>query len=67
MEKFISYEKMSKKKQKEYNKQKRNTWGNINPQCKVFVDKKKKYKKNICRKNGNSCHSFFFIIKTLYY
>ena len=31
MEKFIPFEKLSKKKQKELNKVKRNTWGVTNP------------------------------------
>ena len=31
MEKFIPYEKLSKKKQRELNAKKRGTWGNFNP------------------------------------
>ena len=31
MEKFVPFEKLSKKKQKEINKAKRNTWGMTNP------------------------------------
>ena len=31
MEKFVPYEKLSKKKQKEWNSSRRNTWGNLNP------------------------------------
>lgn len=31
MKKFTPFEKLSKKKQKEINKKRRNTWGNINP------------------------------------
>ena len=31
MEKYIPYEKMSKKQQKEYNAKKRVTWGSLNP------------------------------------
>ena len=31
MEKFIPYEKLSKKKQRELDRQKRNTWGALNP------------------------------------
>ena len=31
MEKFIPYEKLSKKKQRELNSSKRTNWGNINP------------------------------------
>ena len=31
MEKFIPFEKLSKKKQKELNNKRRNTWGDLNP------------------------------------
>ena len=31
MKKMIPYEKLSKKKQREYNARRRNTWGNLNP------------------------------------
>ncbi len=31
MEKFIPYEKLSKKKQRELNAKKRGTWGDLNP------------------------------------
>ena len=31
MEKFISYEKLSKKKQQEWNNEKRGTWGALKP------------------------------------
>lgn len=31
MEKFIPYEKLSKKQQRERNKQKRGSWGAVNP------------------------------------
>ena len=31
MEKFIPYEKLSKKKKRELNARKRKTWGNVNP------------------------------------
>lgn len=35
MDRFIEYEKLSKKKQKEINNAKRGTWGNIKPVTKV--------------------------------
>lgn len=47
MEKFIAYEKLSKKKQKELNKAKRGTWGvmspitKVKPSAKVYSRKKK--------------------------
>ena len=31
MEKFVPYEKLSKKKQKEWNTRQRNDWGSMNP------------------------------------
>lgn len=31
MEKFVPFEKLSKKKQRELNKQRRTTWGSLNP------------------------------------
>lgn len=40
MNKFIPYEKMSKKQKKEYDKRKRTMW-NINPISKIVPDKKK--------------------------
>ena len=49
MEKFIAYEKLSKKKQKELNKAKRGTWGvmspitKVKPSAKVYSRKKKQH------------------------
>ena len=40
MKKFISYSKMSKKKQKEINKRKRGNWGEVKPITKVVPSKK---------------------------
>ena len=41
MEKFVPFEKLSKKKQKALNDQKRGDWGNVNPATQVLPDKKK--------------------------
>ena len=38
---MISYAKMSKKAQKEYNTQKRGSWGDVKPITVTFPDKKK--------------------------
>lgn len=38
MNKMIPYEKMSKKRKREENAKKRNSWGNINPHTKVVPD-----------------------------
>ena len=45
MEKFISYEKLSKKEQKKLNAQKRLDWNGINPVTKIIPDSKKAYKR----------------------
>jgi len=44
MKNNISYKKLSKKKQKEINKQKRRYWI-INPETRVVINKKEKYNK----------------------
>lgn len=49
MEKFIPYEKLSKKKKKEIDRLKRNDWGEINPATKVVPDNYKEKKRQ--RKN----------------
>lgn len=38
--KYIPYSKMSKKAQKEYNKRKRNTWGELKPVTRIVPNKK---------------------------
>ena len=49
MKKFIPFEKMSKKEQREINNSRRNTWGNVNPGSKVIPNKKKEKEKLACR------------------
>ena len=44
MKNNISYKKLSKKKQKEINKQKRRYWI-INPETRIVINKKEKYNK----------------------
>lgn len=46
MEKFVSFEKMSKKEQKKLNAEKRRDWNGINPVSRVVPDNKKAYKRN---------------------
>ena len=53
MKKFISYQKMSKKKQKEINKQKRGNWGDIKPITKVVPSKK------IYNRKAKKDHDFY--------
>ncbi len=42
-EKFIPYNKLSKKQQKKINSSKRNTWGSLNPVTRVDGDNKQRY------------------------
>lgn len=49
MKKFIPYEKMSKKQQKEVNNKKRNDWGICKPITKV-IESDKKYSRKIKHK-----------------
>lgn len=62
MKKFISKSKMSKKINKEMNKLKRKTWGDLNPVTKVVVSKKiynrKKIRKNVSD-NSDFCGFVF--------
>lgn len=44
MKKFVPYEKLSKKKKKEINNKKRNTWGDMNPQPRIISRNFKKLK-----------------------
>ena len=43
-EKFVPYEKLSKKKKKEIDKSKRGDWGSVNPIKRVIPDKHKEIK-----------------------
>ncbi len=47
MTNFVPFEKLSKKKKKEINNMKRNTWYNLNPVTKVIPDKKKYDRKKL--------------------
>jgi hypothetical protein len=50
MEKFIPYEKLSKKEQKRINLLKRNSWNNINPVTRIADTDKKKYNRKKFKK-----------------
>ena len=54
--KFVPYEKMSKKQQKEFNAQKRKSWGECNPTSKV-VKSKKVYTRKSKHKSKFGCDS----------
>ncbi len=45
MEKFIPFEKLSKKEQKKLNAEKRRDWNGITPVTRVVLDSKKVYKR----------------------
>lgn len=56
MKKFVAYDNMSKKDQKNINSLKRNRWedfGCLNPRSKVIPDKKKDTNRKICRAKVN--------------
>lgn len=44
-EEFVPYDKLSKKKKKEFNNKKRNDWGDFNPATKVIPNKRRQKKK----------------------
>ena len=56
MEKFIPYEKLSKKKQREFNLKQRGTWGALNPVTRK-VESKKIYNRKKARRwsDDGSC------------
>lgn len=45
MEKFVSYDKMSKKEKKKLNSVKRGSWNGVDPATKVVETDKKRYKR----------------------
>ena len=62
MERFVSYEKMSKKQQKIVNASKRSSWGNVKPIMKVKASAKiyDRKKEESSRDYGYSSWSFYF-------
>lgn len=46
MEKFIPYQKLSKKEQKKLNAEKRRDWNGISPVTRIVPDNKKAYRRN---------------------
>ena len=62
MEKFIPYEKLSKKEQRELNARKRKTWGNVNPVTRR-TENPKAYNRQKARKwNDDSDFAPFYFI-----
>ncbi len=58
MDRFVPFEKLSKKKKRELNTKRRSTWGNVNP-----VTRKPKNPKAYDRKKARkeSCEDFFSV------
>ncbi len=52
MEKFVSYDKMSKKEQKKLNSVQRRDWNGLNPVTRVAQENKKAYKRNPKHRNS---------------
>ena len=47
MEKMIPYGKLSKKRKREEDRKKRNTWNGLNPVTRVAGEEKKKYSRKV--------------------
>lgn len=47
MKKFVAFEKQSKSAQRAYHKQRRNTWGTVNPVPRIVKDRTKYDRKRI--------------------
>ncbi len=58
-EKFIPYDKLSKKQQKKINDSRRNTWGSLNPVTRVDGDNQLKYSRKQ-KHRGNEFTDFKF-------
>ena len=67
MEKFIPYEKLSKKKQRELNALKRKTWGNVNPVTRR-PENPKAYNRQKARKwsDGSGFAPFYLYIRIVF-
>ena len=62
MEKFIPYEKLSKKKKKERNSLKRKSWGEFNPAIKKIENRKAYKRKNQWDQDDTKNPTDFFIL-----
>ena len=63
MEKFIPYEKLSKKKQRELNAMKRGTWGDFNPVTRKPTNPKAYNRRTAQRWKDDSSFEPFFAIR----
>lgn len=59
MEKFIPFEKMSKKKQKEINQKKRTSWNGLNPVTRKSKNLKAYNRKRVLKWNDDSFQDLF--------
>ena len=67
MEKFVPYEKLSKKKQRELNAMKRGTWGGLNPVTRKPENSKAYNRKTARRwKDDSSFEPFLLVFKALF-
>lgn len=53
MDKFVPYDKMSKKEQKKIDSAKRGSWNGVDPATKVVESDKKRYKRKPKHKNDD--------------
>lgn len=60
MEKFIPYEKMSKKKKKEINQKKRSTWNGLNPITRKSKNLKIYNRKKVLKWNDETFQDIYF-------
>lgn len=60
MEKFIPYEKMSKKKQREIDRKKRASWNGLNPVTRKSKNLKVYNRKKVLKRNDDSFQGLLF-------
>lgn len=62
MQKFISYEKLSKKNKKEHDKRKRASWGELNPITRKVESKKVYNRKRTAMRDYDTYGGFAFAV-----
>ena len=68
MEKFIPYQKLSKKKQRELDRKRRGTWGGLNPVTRIPANSKAYNRQKARRRNREDFPSvpLFFVAQSLF-
>ncbi len=61
MKKFTPYDKLSKKKQREINRQKRNTWNGLNPVTRKSKNEKAYNRKKVLKWSDDSFQDLFLL------